>query len=65
MPLTPEQRLPRFGMHPTSHLAHHEEQSFAASMHLHGVPVGDRLLALDDAQVESAFGRLFELLHQP
>jgi threonine aldolase len=33
----------RFGMHPTSHLAHHEEQAYAALMHCHCVPVGPRL----------------------
>jgi threonine aldolase len=46
-------RLPRFGMHPTSHLAHHEEQAFAALMQLHGVPVGDRLrpMTADDLEV--------------
>ena len=36
-------QLPRFGMHPTSHLIGHEEQAFEALMQLHGVPVGDRL----------------------
>jgi len=38
--------LPRFGMHPTSHLASHEEQAHAALLHCHGVPVGDRLRPL-------------------
>jgi threonine aldolase len=46
-------RLPRFGMHPTSHLAHHEEQAFAALMHLHGVPVGDRLRPMTAADLEA------------
>ena len=40
---TERARLDRFGMHPTSHLALHENQSHAALMHLHGVPIGDRL----------------------
>jgi threonine aldolase len=46
-------RLPRFGMHPTSHLALHEEQAFAALMHLHGVPVGDRLRPMVAADLEA------------
>ena len=50
---TESARLPRFGMHPTSHLAHHEEQSFAALMHLHGVPVGDRLRPMTAADLEA------------
>lgn len=40
---TERAHLSRFGMHPTSHLAHHEEQAFSALMHCHGVPIGDRL----------------------
>jgi threonine aldolase len=36
-------KLPRFGMHPTSHLALHEDEAYGALMQLHGVPVGDRL----------------------
>ncbi|MEP7102146.1 MAG: beta-eliminating lyase-related protein [Burkholderiales bacterium] len=36
-------RLPRFGMHPTSHLAAHEEEAWSALLHCHGVPIGDRL----------------------
>ncbi len=35
--------LPRFGMHPTSHLAHHEQEAYQALFQFHGVPVGDRL----------------------
>lgn len=46
-------RLPRFGMHPTCHLANHEEQAFAALMQLHGVPVGDRLRPLLAADLEA------------
>ncbi len=36
-------RLDRFGIHPTSHLANHEEQAFSALLYCHGVPIGDRL----------------------
>ncbi|MCK9685430.1 threonine aldolase family protein [Scleromatobacter humisilvae] len=50
---TESARLPRFGMHPTSHLAHHEEQAFAALMRLHGVPVGDRLRPMTAADLEA------------
>jgi len=39
-------RLPRFGMHPTSHLYLHEAQAYAALMLLHGVPLGDPLRPL-------------------
>ncbi len=35
--------LDRFGLHPTSHLAVHEEQAYAALMRLHAVPIGSRL----------------------
>jgi threonine aldolase len=38
--------LPRFGMHPTSHLALHEEEAYSALLGLHGVPIGDRLRPL-------------------
>jgi threonine aldolase len=50
---TEQAHLPRFGMHPTSHLAHHEEQAFAALMQLHGVPVGDRLRPMTAADLEA------------
>jgi len=40
---TERARLPRFGMHPTSHLVLHEEQAHAALIGCHGVVVGDRL----------------------
>ncbi len=39
-------KLPRFGMHPTSHLALHENEAYNALLQLHGVPVGDRLRPL-------------------
>lgn len=47
-------RLPRFGMHPTSHLALHEEQAFSALLHLHGVPVGDRLRPMLATDLDAA-----------
>ena len=50
---TERARLDRFGLHPTSHLAHHEEQAFAALMHLHAVPVGDRLRPMTAADLEA------------
>ena len=43
----------RFGMHPTSHLAHHEEQAYAALMHCHGVPVGNRLRPMRASDLET------------
>lgn len=45
-------QLPRFGMHPTSHLAHHEGQSHEALLHCHGVPVGNRLRPLLASDLE-------------
>jgi threonine aldolase len=46
-------RLPRFGMHPTSHLALHEDEAYGALMQLHGVPVGDRLRPLQASDLEA------------
>ena len=46
-------KLPRFGMHPTSHLALHEEEAHAALLQLHGVPVGDRLRPLRATDLEA------------
>ena len=43
----------RFGMHPTSHLAHHEEQAYAALMHCHAVPVGPRLRPMQASDLEA------------
>ena len=43
----------RFGMHPTSHLAHHEEQAYAALMHCHGVPIGQRLRPMLASDLEA------------
>lgn len=52
----------RFGMHPTSHLAHHEEQAYAALMHCHGVPVGGRLRPMLAADLEAVRETLARLL---
>ncbi|MDQ2779807.1 MAG: beta-eliminating lyase-related protein [Pseudomonadota bacterium] len=49
--------LPRFGMHPTSHLALHEEQAFSALLHCHGVPIGDRLRPMTAADLEPSPSR--------
>jgi len=43
----------RFGMHPTSHLAHHEEQAYAALLHCHAVPVGQRLRPMLASDLET------------
>ena len=39
-------RLSRFGMHPTSHLAMHEEEAYSSLLQCHGVLLGDRLRPL-------------------
>ena len=39
--------LPRFGMHPTSHLSLHEREAYQAVFRLHGAMVGDRLRPID------------------
>jgi threonine aldolase len=46
-------KLQRFGMHPTCHLATHEEEAYAALMHCHGVPLGDRLRPLLAADLQA------------
>ncbi|MEO8154466.1 MAG: beta-eliminating lyase-related protein [Rhizobacter sp.] len=46
-------RLARFGMHPTSHLALHEEEAFSALLHCHGVPIGDRRRPMTAADLEA------------
>lgn len=51
---TERKRLDRFAMHPTCHLANHEEQAYAALMGFHGVPVGDRLRPLRAADLDAA-----------
>lgn len=53
--------LPRFGMHPTSHLQLHEEEAYQALFQLQGVPVGNRLsplLAADLAAIKQALACL-------
>jgi threonine aldolase len=46
-------RLPRFGLHPTSHLILHEREAYQAVLHLHGVVVGDRLRPMTAADLEA------------
>ena len=53
--------LDRFGIHPTSHLAHHEEQAYAALMHCHAVPVGQRLRPMLAKDLEAVRERLSSL----
>jgi threonine aldolase len=55
-------KLRRFGMHPTSHLALHEEQAHEALLHLHGVPVGDRLRPLLASDLDACRQPLCSLL---
>lgn len=43
---TEKNGLPRFGMHPTSHLALHEQEAYQALFNFHGVPVGNSLRPL-------------------
>ncbi|MCD2340156.1 beta-eliminating lyase-related protein [Ideonella azotifigens] len=43
---TEQARLPRFGLHATSHLAQHEEQAFEALLQCHGVVLGHALRPL-------------------
>jgi threonine aldolase len=50
---TERARLPRFGMHPTAHLAHHEQEAHVALLQTHGVPVGNRLRPLLAADLEA------------
>ena len=45
--------LPRFGVHPTSHLLHHEAESHAALLHCHAVPVGHSHRPLTAADLAS------------
>ena len=46
-------RLPRFGLHPTSHLVLHEEQAFSALLGLQAVPIGDRLRPMRAADLQA------------
>ena len=50
---TERARLDRFGLHPTSHLLHHEEEAFAALTMLQAVPIGDRLRPMTAADLEA------------
>jgi len=45
--------LARFGLHPTSHLLGHESEAYAALMHCHAVPVGERLSPMRAKDLES------------
>lgn len=44
--------LPRFGMHPTSHLQLHEQEAYQALFGFHGAPVGDRRLPIVAADLQ-------------
>ena len=48
----------RFGMHPTAHLLHHEEEAYAALLNCHGVPLGDRLRPMLARDLEASRQRL-------
>lgn len=48
----------RFGFHPTSHLAHHEEQAYAALLRLHAVPIGERLRPMTADDLDAVKQRL-------
>ena len=43
--------LPRFGLHPTSHLIGHEREAYQALFQLHGAVVGDRLRPMTAADL--------------
>ena len=45
--------LPRFGLHPSSHLILHEREAYQALLHLHGAVVGDRLRPMTAADLEA------------
>lgn len=45
--------VPRFGLHPTSHLILHEQQAYEALFHLHGAVVGDRLRPMTATDLEA------------
>ena len=45
--------LPRFGLHPTSHLILHEREAYQALFGYHGVVVGDRLRPITAADLEA------------
>jgi threonine aldolase len=48
---TERARLPRFGLHPTSHLIGHEREAYEAVFGLHGAVVGDRLRPMTAADL--------------
>lgn len=48
----------RFGFHPTSHLALHEDQAYAALMRLQAVPLGERARPLVAADLDAVVERL-------
>jgi threonine aldolase len=45
--------LPRFGLHPTSHLIRHEREAYQAVFRLHGALVGDRLRPMTASDLEA------------
>jgi threonine aldolase len=45
--------IPRFGLHPTSHLILHEREAYQAVFQLHGAVVGDRLRPMTAADLEA------------
>jgi threonine aldolase len=45
--------LPRFGLHPTSHLIQHERENYQAVFGLHGAVVGDRLRPMTAADLDA------------
>jgi threonine aldolase len=45
--------LPRFGLHPTSHLIVHERENYQALFQLHGAVVGDRLRPMTASDLEA------------
>ena len=54
--------LPRFGLHPSSHLILHEREAYQALFQLHGAVVGDRLRPITAADLEAEHQSLACLL---
>jgi len=50
---TERARLPRFGLHPTSHLIGHEREAYQALFGLHGTVVGGRLRPMTAADLDA------------
>jgi len=48
----------RFGMHPTAHLMHHEEEAYEALLRCHGVPLGNRLRPMLASDLQASRQRL-------